>query len=288
MSLTSLLLTPFLGALLVLLVPGNYRVVVRLIALLTTAVTAIKAIALFAAFQPGIADIQFEEQAAWIPAAGLSYHLGVDGLNIGLVLMASLVAFAATCVSWDIERQPKLFYLMLLTITGGAIGAFLSLDLFFLYFFNELALVPTFLMMGIWGRGEQKNYATFQITLYLTLGALVALTGLVVLYALSGANTLDIVVLKAWLAEKPLTEQAQALIFPLLLFGFGTLVGLWPFHSWAASGYAAAPTATAMMHAGVLKKVGLYALIRVALPLMPDGVARWMPVVAVLCLGNIL
>ena len=288
MSLTSLLLTPFVGALLVLLVPGNYRVVVRLIALLATAVTAIEAIALFAAFQPGMADIQFEEQAAWIPAAGLSYHLGVDGLNIGLVLMASLVAFSATCVSWDIERQPKLFYLLLLTITGGAIGAFLSLDLFFLYFFNELALVPTFLMMGIWGRGEQKNYATFQITLYLTLGALVALTGLVVLYALSGANTLDIVVLKAWLAEKPLTAQAQALIFPLLLFGFGTLVGLWPFHSWAASGYAAAPTATAMMHAGVLKKVGLYALIRVALPLMPDGVARWMPVVAVLCLGNIL
>jgi NADH-quinone oxidoreductase subunit M len=288
MSLTSLLLTPFIGTLLVLLVPGNYRVIVRLIALVTTAITAIAAILLFAAFKPGVAEFQFEHQAAWIPAAGLSYHVGVDGLNIGLVLMAALVAFAATCVSWDVERNPKLFYLLLLMMTGGAIGAFVSLDLFFLYFFNELALVPTFIMMGLWGRGEQKNFATFQITLYLTLGALVALTGLVALYALSGANTLDIVTLKAWLAEKPLTGQAQALIFPLLLFGFGTLVGLWPFHSWAAPGYAAAPTATAMMHSGVLKKVGLYALIRVALPLLPDGLAHWTPVIAWLCLGNIL
>jgi NADH-quinone oxidoreductase subunit M len=256
--------------------------------LLTTAVMAIKAVALFAAFQPGVAAFQFEQQTAWIPAAGLGYHVGVDGLNIGLVLMASLVAFAATCVSWDIERQPKLFYLLLLLMTGGAIGAFVSLDLFFLYFFNELALVPTFLMMGIWGRGEQKNHVTFQITLYLTLGALVALTGLIALYGMSGANTLDIVALNVWLAGKPMTAQAQALIFPLLLFGFGTLVGLWPFHSWAAPGYAAAPTATAMMHSGVLKKVGLYALIRVALPLLPDGLARWTPVIAWLCLGNIL
>jgi NADH-quinone oxidoreductase subunit M len=201
MSLSTLLLTPFVGALLLLLVPGNYRVIHRFIALVTTAVTALEALRLFAAFQPGIAGIQFEQSSAWVPAAGFSFHLGVDGLNIGLVLMASLVAFAATCVSWDIERQPKLFYFLLLLMTGGAIGAFVSLDLFFLYFFNELALVPTFLMMGIWGRGENRNYATFQITLYLTLGALIGLSGLALLYSQSGANTLDWVVLKAWLAE---------------------------------------------------------------------------------------
>lgn len=286
--LTSLLLTPFAGAAAILLIPGNYRVIVRLVALLTTALTVVKAISVFFAMEPGIAGFQWVEQATWIPSAGFNYHVGVDGLNIGLTLLTALVAFAAVCVSWNIEHQAKLYYFLLMLITGGAMGAFLSLDLFFLYFFNEVALVPTFLMMGIWGRGEQKTYATYQMALYLTLGAMVALVGLISLYALSGANTLDIVALSAWVKEHPLSTAAQRLMFPLLLFGFGTLVGLWPFHSWAAPGYAAAPPATAMMHAGVLKKVGLYALIRIALPLMPEGVSQWMPIVAVLCLGNIL
>lgn len=288
MSLSQLLLTPFAGALLVLLVPGNYRVVHRFIALVTSAVTAIGAISIFAGFKTGVAGMQFEEYAAWVPAAGFGYHLGVDGMNIGLVLMASLVGFAATCVSWDIERQPKLFYILLLTMIGGSLGAFLSLDLFFLYFFNELALVPTFIMMGVWGRGENRNYATFQITLYLTLGALIGLSGLALLYSQSGANTLDWVTLKVWLADKPLSSHAQNLILPLLLLGFGTLVGLFPFHSWAAPGYAAAPSATAMMHAGVLKKVGLYVLLRVAIPFFPESMNHWATPLAVLAMGNVL
>lgn len=286
--LTFLLLLPFLGSAAILVIPANYRVILRAVALITTALTVYQALRVFVATEPGSAELQLVEQAAWIPTAGFNYHVGVDGLNVGLVLLTSLVAFAAACVSWEIERQAKLFYFLLLLMTGGALGAFLSLDLLLLYFFNEIALVPTFLMMGIWGQGAQKSYATYQMALYLSLGALVALVGLISLYALSGANTLDIVTLRAWLAEKPLSVSAQSILFPLLLLGFGTLVGLWPFHSWAAPGYAAAPTATAMMHAGVLKKVGLYALIRVALPLMPDGVRTWMPIVAVLCLGNIL
>jgi NADH-quinone oxidoreductase subunit M len=286
--LTPLLLTPFVGALLIALVPGNYRVVHRAVALLTGLVTLLQALAIFSGFEGSSAALQFEQITEWIPSVGLNYHVGVDGLNTGLVLMAALVSFAAICAAWEIERQVKLFHLLLLLISGGAIGAFISLDLTFLYFFNELALVPTFLMIGIWGRGEQKNYAAFQITLYLTLGALVALTGLIALYVGSGVNTLDVVALKAVLAEKPLEESAQKLIFPLLLLGFGTLVGLWPFHSWAALGYAAAPTPTAMMHAGVLKKVGLYVLIRVAWPFLPAGVQQWLPALALLSLGNIL
>jgi len=286
--LTPLLLTPLVGALLIALVPGNYRVVHRAVALLTGLLTLVQALVIFSGFEGGTAALQFEQLTEWIPSVGLNYHVGVDGLNLGLVLMAALVSFAAICAAWEIERQVKLFYLLLLLISGGAIGAFISLDLIFLYFFNELALVPTFLMIGIWGRGEQKNYATFQITLYLTLGALVALTGLIAFYVSSGVNTLDVVALKAVLAEKPLAESAQKLIFPLLLLGFGTLVGLWPFHSWAAPGYAAAPTPTAMMHAGVLKKVGLYVLIRVAWPFLPAGVQHWLPALALLCLGNIL
>src|SRR5207245_1397166 len=163
-----------------------------------------------------------------------------------------------------------------------------SLDLFLFYFFHELALVPTFIMIGVWGRGEQKNYATFQITLYLSLGALIALLGLIALYVQSGAGTFDIPELAKYIGGHPLAASAQNFIFPLLLFGFGILVSLWPFHTWAPLGYGSAPTATAMLHAGVLKKFGLYGIIRIALPLMPQAAQSWLHIIALLCLGNIV
>jgi NADH-quinone oxidoreductase subunit M len=160
--------------------------------------------------------------------------------------------------------------------------------LFFFYFLHELALVPTFIMIGVWGRGERKNYATFQITLYLSIGALIALIGLIALYLQSGANTFDIPKLTEYVRAHPLAARSQNFIFPLLLFGFGILVSLWPFHTWAPLGYASAPSPTAMLHAGVLKKFGLYGLIRIALPLMPQAAQHWMQILAWLCLGNIL
>ena len=173
-------------------------------------------------------------------------------------------------------------------MTGGILGAFASLDLFFFYFLHELALVPTFIMIGVWGRGEKKNYATFQITLYLSIGALIALIGLIALYLQSGANTFDIPKLIEHAKANPLAVNAQNFIFPLLLFGFGILVSLWPFHSWAPLGYGVAPSPTAMLHAGVLKKFGLYGLIRIALPLLPQAAQSWAHVIAWLCVGNIL
>ena len=193
-------------------------------------------------------------------------------------------------MSWEIKEREKEFYILLLVMAGGILGAFASLDLFFFYFFHELALVPTFIMIGVWGRGEQKNYATFQITLYLSIGALIALVGLIALYLQSGAGTFDIPKLAEYLSspEHRLSASAQNFIFPLLLFGFGILVSLWPFHTWAPLGYGSAPTATAMLHAGVMKKFGLYGLIRIALPLLPDAARDWMPIVAWLCLGNLL
>src|SRR5438874_6230579 len=186
--------------------------------------------------------------------------------------MGAIVAFAAACVSWEIQSREKEFYVLLLVMAGGILGAFASLDLFFFYFFHELALVPTFIMIGLWGRDARKNYATFQITLYLSIGALIALIGLIALYAQSGANTFDIPKLTEYIRANPLSAQSQHFIFPLLLFGFGILVSLWPFHTWAPLGYGSAPSPTAMLHAGVLKKFGLYGLIRIALPVLPDGV----------------
>jgi len=307
---------PLLAAVALVFVPRNYRVIIRAVALLATFVSMLLAVKMFCQFVPGHAGYQFEQQIPWVESLGISYHVGVDGLNVGLILMGAIVAFAAACCSFEIKSREKEFYILLLVMTGGILGAFASLDLFFFYFLHELALVPTFIMIGVWGRGERKNYATFQITLYLSVGALIALIGLIALYVQSGANTFDIPKLIEHVKTNPLAVTSQNIIFPLLLFGFGILVSLWPFHTWAPLGYASAPSPTAMLHAGVLKKFGLYGLIRVALPLLPQGIIApvlpsthftrflvhalpesaqlwlfslgWLDLLALLCLGNIL
>ncbi|MDE3098820.1 MAG: NADH-quinone oxidoreductase subunit M [Verrucomicrobiota bacterium] len=279
---------PLLAALALVFIPRNYRVIIRGVALLATFISMVLAMIMFCHFVPGRAGYQFEQMTPWVPALGINYHVGADGLNVGLILMGAVVAFAAACCSWEIQTREKEFYILLLVMSGGILGAFASLDLFFFYFLHELALVPTFIMIGVWGRGERRNYATFQITIYLSMGALIALIGLIALYLQTGANTFDIPAMIAWVKTHPIGAHAQNFIFPLLLFGFGILVSLWPFHSWAPLGYGSAPSPTAMIHAGVLKKFGLYGLIRIALPLMPEAVRQWMPLLAWLCLGNIL
>jgi len=292
--LTSIILVPLLGALIVALIPRNYRFVIRIVALASTLVSMALAIAMFVQFDSAVATdgFKFVQKVSWVQSLGINYFVGVDGINVGLILMGAIVAFAATCVSNRIETQVKEFYLLLLVMVGGILGAFVSLDLFFFYFFHELALVPTFIMIGVWGRGEQKNYATFQITMYLSVGALVALIGLIALYLNSAVGglpaTFDIVEMTRRFKLIPLSQSAQKLIFPLLLFGFGILVSLFPFHTWAPLGYGSAPAATAMLHAGVLKKFGLYGLIRIALPFAPDASKLWLHVIAWLALGNIL
>src|SRR5712691_2975873 len=286
--LTLIICCPLLAAMVLAFVPRSFRMIMRAAALAATLLSALLALTLFLQFKAGADGCQFQQQISWVQSLGISYHVGVDGINVGLVLMAAIVAFAAACVSWEIKEREKEFYILLLVMAGGILGAFASLDLFMFYFFHELALVPTFIMIGVWGRVEQKNYATFQITLYLSVGALIALLGLIALYLQSGANTFDIPELTAHLRQNPLSANAQHFIFPLLLFGFGILVSLWPFHTWAPLGYGSAPSPTAMLHAGVLKKFGLYGLIRIALPLLPDAAQSWMPVLAWFCLGNLV
>jgi NADH-quinone oxidoreductase subunit M len=285
--LSAIILIPLLTAFLLVVIPRNFRFLMRLLSLAATLVTLFLALLLLWRFETGSADYQFVTRVPWVASLGISYYVGVDGINVGLVFMAALVGFAAACASWEIKTHEKEFYVLLLVMTGGIIGAFASLDLFFFYFFHELALVPTFIMIGLWGRGQQKNYATFQITLYLSLGALIALIGLIGIY-LEGPRTFEIPKIIEHFRANPMNVAAQNWIFPLLMFGFGILVSLWPFHTWAPLGYASAPTATAMLHAGVLKKFGLYGLIRVALPIMPLGADHWKNVLAVLCLGNIV
>src|SRR5438876_3084413 len=290
--LTAIVILPFLAAIGLAFVPVKFRFVMRLVALATTLLVALLSVVLFWRFATDTEGYQFVTTIPLLgaDALGIRCKLGVDGINIGLILMGAIVAFAAACVSWEIREREKEFYILLLVMTGGILGAFASLDLFFFYFFHELALVPTFIMIGVWGRGENKNYATFQITLYLSLGALIALVGLIALYLQLPLDqrTFDIREITSFFRANPMADGAQQAIFPLLMFGFGILVSRWPFHTWAPLGYASAPTATAMLHAGVLKKFGLFGLIRVALPLMPDGAKSWLNTLALLALGNIL
>jgi len=291
--LTSIIILPFLAALVILLMPRDARVAIRGVALLATLGSLLIATKMFLGYEAaeaGAGGYKFIQRIPWVESLGINYFVGVDGINVGLIFMGAMVAFAAACVSWEIKTNEKLYYLLLMVMTGGILGAFASLDLFFFYAFHEFALIPTFIMIGVWGRGENKNYATYNITLYLSAGALIALVGLIGLYLQVpvAQRTFDIVALTEYFKANPMAANAQHFIFPLLMFGFGILVSLWPFHTWAPLGYGAAPTATAMLHAGVLKKFGLYGLLRIALPLMPEGAKQWLNVLALLCLGNIL
>ena len=280
---------PLLAALALVFVPRNYRVIIRAVALLATFIPMLLAIKMFCQFVPGASGYQFEQQIPWVESLGISYHVGVDGLNVGLILMGAIVAFAAACCSFEIQSREKEFYILLLVMSGGILGAFASLDLFFFYFLHELALVPTFIMIGVWGRGERKNYATFQITLYLSVGALIALIGLIALYLQSGANTFDI----PKLIEHAQTQSAGGATRRIsssrcccsaLAFWFRSGRSI-PGRRWVtAPRRRRRPCCTP----GVLKKFGLYGLIRIALPLLPQAAQSWMQILAWLCLGNIL
>ena len=206
-----------------------------------------------------------------------------------LLFLTAIVTFAAIAVSpGNIRRAPEYFcYLLLMSL--GAMGAFMSLDLFFFYIFHEFALIPTFLLIGIWGT-QNRQFASFQVTIYLMAGSLILLAGLVALIMAMPpeARTLDIVALQGYFSAHPLDSSQQNIIFPLILVGFGILVGLFPFHSWAPPGYASAPPAAAMLHAGILKKFALYGMIRIAIPMLHGGFETFRPVLLTLLIGNFL
>lgn len=217
----------------------------------------------------------------------INFTLGIDGLSLMMILLTALVTFAAVWFTGEIAQHTNAFYACLLFIAAGAFGAFASLDLFFFYAFHELALIPTFLLIGIWGTGNRQA-AAWKITIYLATGSFILLLGLIMLYRSmpEAARSFDFRVLQK--SAGMIAADAQGNIFLVLLIGFGILVSLFPFHTWAPEAYASAPAPAAMLHAGVLKKFGLYGLLRLALPLLPEGAQQWNTLLIVLLLGNII
>jgi NADH-quinone oxidoreductase subunit M len=280
-----ILFCPIIAALVILLgAPA------RLTAMIAAAVTLLASAALSAiGFQDGSPSFQFVTTLPINSDWRLNFTLGIDGLSFLMVLLTALVLFAAVWFAGDVERHPNAFYACLLLIAGGALGAFLSLDLFFFYAFHELALIPTFLLIGIWGSGN-RYAAAWKITIYLATGSFILLIGLLLLYRSvpETARSLDIRALQAAAAAGQIPSTAQSQIYLLLLLGFGILISLFPFHTWAPEAYAAAPAPAAMLHAGVLKKFGLYGLLRLALPLLPQAAQKWTGLLLVLLLGNII
>src|SRR6266567_3861818 len=244
---------------------------------------------LLASFSPEQHDFQevtsFPISSEW----HLSFTTGIDGLSLALVLLAAIVTVAAVWFAGKIDKYQNAFYACLLFISGGAIGAFASLDLFFFYAFHELALIPTFLLIGIWGGGNRVA-AAWKITIYLAIGSFILLLGLILLYQSvpTASRSFDIRALKAAASLGQISGDAQRHIYLLLLIGFGILTSLFPFHTWAPEAYAAAPAPAAMLHAGILKKFGLYGLLRLAIPLLPEGARQWTDLLVVLLLGNII
>jgi len=261
----------------------------RLTALIAAISNLVVALILLSRFDQVAAGFQFVSSFVVSSDWRIHFALGVDGLSLLMLLLATSVTIAAVWFAGTVDNYERAFYACLLFISAGAIGAFASIDLFFFYAFHELALIPTFLLIGIWGTGN-RYAAAWKITIYLTLGSFVLLIGLILLYQSlpATARTFDIGELQAATAAHPIAPAAQRHIYLLLLIGFGVLISLFPFHSWAPEAYASAPAPAAMLHAGVLKKFGLYGLLRLAIPMLPDGAHYWMYLLVILLLGNII
>src|SRR5947209_4216881 len=261
----------------------------RKMAVAASVLTLAATLLLLASFSPEQHDFQevtsFPISSEW----HLSFTTGIDGLSLALVLLAAIVTVAAVWFAGKIDKYQNAFYACLLFISGGAIGAFASLDLFFFYAFHELALIPTFLLIGIWGSGNRVA-AAWKITIYLAIGSFILLLGLILLYQSvpTASRSFDIRALRAAASLGQISGDAQRHIYLLLLIGFGILTSLFPFHTWAPEAYAAAPAPAAMLHAGVLKKFGLYGLLRLAIPILPEGARHWATLLVVLLLGNII
>ncbi|MFL6589073.1 MAG: NuoM family protein [Chthoniobacterales bacterium] len=219
----------------------------------------------------------------WIRSLGFEYHLAADGISLAMCLVTGLTAVSAVLFSWDIEERPNEFFFWLLLVVGGSYGVFLSADLFLLFVFYELVIVPKYFLIAIWG-STNKEYGAMKLTLYSFFGGALALIGIIAIYVAAGANTLDL----QQLARIDYPAPFQAWVFPILFLGFAVLAGLWPFHTWAPTGHVAAPTAGSMLLAGIVMKLGAYAALRVAMNLLPAGFHAWSKWIAVLAVIGIV
>ncbi|MBS1598743.1 MAG: NADH-quinone oxidoreductase subunit M [Bacteroidetes bacterium] len=281
MNLSVLLLVPTLTAIAILLARNANQS--RWIAFAGSAIQFGLAFALLYAFSHertngNYEQMLFVQQYNWFPAWNISYHIGVDGIAVAMILLTAFIVIAGVLVSWNVIYRTKEFYFLLILLSAGAYGFFLSLDLFILFFFLEVAVIPKYLLIGIWGSGK-KEYSANKLALMLMGGSALVLVGLLGMYFSSGhEKTFDVL----RLAQLHIPIDVQRIFFPLLFIGFGVFTALFPFHTWVPDGHSSAPTAGSMFLAGISMKLGSYGCLRVATWLMPDAAKEYAPIVILL------
>lgn len=300
--LSLIVLSPLVAAGLLLLVPAASKGVTRIVAVTSTVVSLLASIRVAFGYDLARGGPQFREAFDLIPSLGIRYELAVDGWGVSLLLLTGLIIFAGAFATWTLEDRDKDFYILLLTLVGGVFGVFVSLDLFVFFLFYEIAVLPMYLLIGIWGSTKKvetkgpfafafrrldvggREYAAMKLTLMLLIGSAFILVGILAMYQAGGGGSFSM----DHLATIRFPRELQLWVFPALWLGFGTLAGVFPFHTWSPDGHAAAPTAVSMLHAGVLMKLGAFGVMRVGMVLLPEGAEFWAPIVGGVAVINIV
>jgi NADH-quinone oxidoreductase subunit M len=281
MNLSLLVIIPLLTAIVILLCKDLKQV--RIVALAGSVIQLIAIAYLYAYFdlsrfvsifgvQPNFA---FEYSHVWFAALNINYHVGVDGISIAMIALTACVVLAGVLVSWKEERMSKEFFFLLMLLAVGAYGFFISLDLFTMFFFLEVAVIPKFLLMGVWGSGK-KEYSAMKLALMLTAASALVFVGLMGLYFTT--HTFNLIEI----SQMHIDVEVQEIFFPFAFVGFGIFTALFPFHTWVPDGHSSAPTAGSMFLAGISMKLGGYGCLRVATFLMPDAAKEYSLIIVAL------
>lgn len=279
---STIVLIPFVTMLAVIAVPLNRSHAIRWIAAVGTGIELILSFVLaFKYMQASAADeaaisaskmtkLYFVEKFTWFESLGIDYHVGVDGISISMIVLTAIVIFTGTFASWHVTHRTKEFFALLLLLVTGVFGVFVSFDMFLFFVFYELAVLPMYLLIGIWGTGP-KEYSAMKLTIMLLAGSALILVGILAIHHESGQNTFDMI----RLGQVHYSDSFQYWVFPVVFIGFGVLGALYPFHTWSPDGHASAPTAVSMLHAGVLMKLGGYGALRMGVYFLPEGAKDW-------------
>ena len=290
-------LSPVVMAVIILLLPKERGEAAKMLGLAATIIGLMLSAYIYWAYNQALPPesarwsetLMFVEEYQWIPSIGFGYIAGVDGLSATLVLLTAIVGVGGVLVSWGVSDRPREFYAFFMLLLAGVYGVFIAVDALMLFFFYELAVLPMYVMIVIWGWKERREYAAMKLTLYLLIGSFVSLIAFLVLYfqmeaAGAPSATFD---LRVW-SELQFDFDLQVIWFMPLFMGFAVLAGVFPFHNWSPDGHVAAPTAVSMIHAGVLMKLGAYAAMRMGIQLLPEGTVYWMPFVIILTTINVV
>lgn len=295
--LSVIVFTPIAASLIILLVPAHKKDWARSIALAAASFALLLSLWVYFSYDKTAAGYQFIEKYDWLPALGISLYFGVDGISVPLVLLTGIVMFTGVLISWGehnehveagIQDRPREFFAFLFILASGVFGVFVSLDLFMLFFFYEIAVFPMYLLIAIWGWVKTREYAAMKLTLYLFIGSVVSLVGALAMYWVSYQNTGILTFDMLQLEKAGFSASFQNVWFLPVFLGFAVLGGIWPFHNWSPDGHVAAPTAVSMFHAGVLMKLGAFAALRVGIMLLPEGAKYWSLLILALATVNIV